>query len=87
MSSQSKPQLVSKSPDFISIDKTVVANIDQLHEKVCDAAMLMEITEVLDRTGEEDCGTLYRLALEKMNETFPIFSAVFDAIGQPGDRS
>lgn len=86
MSSQSQPKLVSKSPDFISIDRTVVANIDETYHRVIDAALLLEAREDLCSNDLDDSGTLTRVALEKLNGSLNEFHEIFAAIGNPGRR-
>lgn len=58
MSSRSLPKLVSNSPDFISIDKTVVANIDETYRRVIDACAVLEGVEALHWTDHDDDGQL-----------------------------
>lgn len=86
MSSRSLPKLVSNSPDFISIDKTVVVNIDETYRRVIDACAVLEGVEALHWTDHDDDGQLNRIALKGLNGSLEQFHAIFDAIGIPGGR-
>jgi len=76
----------TKSADFISIDKTVIANIDETYRRTLDACSIMEGVKALHFTDHNDDGELNRIALRTLTGSLNEFDAIFDVIGIPGGR-
>ncbi len=65
----------------ITIDETVLDALDQLHQRVTNAGLLLFCKEYLHEIGHDEGYVCYEPAKDNLDKSCEDFSVIFDAIG------
>ena len=80
-----KPEEYGNAGIRITIDETVLDALDQLHQRVTDAGILIFCRDYLKEKDRDEGLVCLRCAKEKLDESCNDFQVIFDAIGWTSD--